>query len=235
MANLTFSPGKVLSGTPREVLKILGMGLIPFLAVDGQMYVIDVKGNVQLFTDLIQVGGTSSVLSFVIGEPSYYLNNALIATGSPGENAGGTSVLDLAAWFDGGVIIGYSNGGLQIPQSGFVFNPTGIFTAGIPFNDGDVVIITGGKQASGGGGGGGTVMSIVCDLNIVSTAEQTQFPAIPDADLKKATHTLFFREGALLTAGTGGDEYLNTPQNGYLTTNFVPGDEQRMRIVGFIL
>jgi len=229
--SLGFAVSKVLSGTPGEVYKVLGNGLIPFLAADGQIYVIDWLGHIQPLGDLIDTGGTASVISFTVGEASYWENNILKSSGSPGENIGGTDSVTLSD-FAGGVILQVSLGGLNAAQNQYSWaSPTLTLGAGMQFNDGDVVIIMGETKAGSGGGGGGSTASVVYSEQIIATDGQTQFPALPSTDLQKANTTLFFWEGSLLFYGADND-YLNTPSNGYVTLNFAATGGNRFRLVG---
>ncbi|MGH2642302.1 MAG: hypothetical protein ACRDE2_00010 [Chitinophagaceae bacterium] len=54
---LPFSIGKLTIGLPVSILKVVGNGLIPFLYADGNVYLIDVSGNVQPLSDFV-AGGT---------------------------------------------------------------------------------------------------------------------------------------------------------------------------------
>lgn len=130
---MEYQLNKLSIGSPNTIMKILGNALITFLGSDGNLYLIDVNGNVNLVSNYI--GGVSG--------------------------------------------------------------------------------------------------TIVYDQPFLSVAGQKQYPTVPSPKLMLATNTFLYLEGTLLTAGSGSDEYSDTPSLGYVTTNFTSAGDQRFRLVGF--
>lgn len=129
--SLPFSTSPIQIGNPASINKVVGNGLIPFLGEDGNLYLVDVRGNVSLFASILNAG------------------------------------------------------------------------------------------------------SILYDVAFVATAGQSQFPSVPDTTLNKCNKTMLFQEGTLLTVGGGSDEYTENFLGGFVTTNYVPGADIRMRLIGY--
>lgn len=232
---LPFSTSENLQvGSPNTIFKVLGNGLYMFLAEDGNTYLMDVRGGVKKFSDVVKLGSSSIRLSFKIGEASYYSNNLLQADGSPGQNAAGTSVITIPQFVDSFVSM-LSIGGVMLSDGAFTWDPSSqqLSVPGYVFSAQDEIVVVGDTKSSGGGSVSGG--SIVADINLTAVANQRQFPLIPNINLRAATNTLVFYNLGLIDAGDKNNQYQNTPQSGFITLNWNTADGDTVRIIGYTL
>lgn len=59
--SLPFQISQIQIGAPESINKILGNGLIPFLALDGNLYLLDVRGHVSPLSNYS--GGSGGIVS----------------------------------------------------------------------------------------------------------------------------------------------------------------------------
>lgn len=165
--SLPFQISQIQTGAPESINKILGNGLIPFLALDGNLYLVDVRGHVSPLSDYsggsgivayinyISSGGETQIPNYVdkdLMSDSYvmvFMEGSLLTSGNGSDEYADTSLL------------GYIT--LNFPAP-----PDNRFT-----------VIGFGKSGSSGGGGG---FSSVVNLQITQPQSNSQLNALyPDA------------------------------------------------------